>query len=64
MVRSQVVLECELVTSKQLLSRRKQKMLQDFLINSSSDICSAENTEVQLQLLTFLPMMSPDHGAL
>ena len=40
MGRSQVVLECELVTSKQLLSRRKQKMFQDLLIDSSSDICS------------------------
>ena len=32
------MLECELVTSKQLLSCRKQQMLQDFLIDSSSDI--------------------------
>ena len=39
MSRSQAVLECEFVFSKQLLSRRKQKMLQDFLIDSSSDIC-------------------------
>ena len=33
------MLECELVTFKQLLSRRKQKILQNFLIDSSSDIC-------------------------
>ena len=39
MGKSQVVLECELVTSKELLSCRKQKMLQDFL-DTNSDICS------------------------
>ena len=40
-------------------------MLQDFLINSSSsDICLQKYTKVQLHLLTFLPMMFPDHGAL
>ena len=62
---NQVVLECELVTSKQLLGRRKHKMFQDFLIDSSSDVClHKKNTEIQLQLLTFLPMMFPHHGAL
>ena len=37
---SQVVLECELVISKQLLSRQKQKMIQDFLLDCSNHICS------------------------
>ena len=64
MDRSLVVLECELVTSKQLLSCRKQKTLQDFLIDSSSDICSQKTQRIQLHLLTFLPIMSPDHDAL
>ena len=48
------MLQCELVTSKQLLSHWKQKMLQGFLIDSSSDICS-QKTQAQLQLLTFYP---------
>ena len=60
MGRSQVVLECELVTSKQLLSCWKQKILQDFLMDSSSDIWCQKTQRFNSSCWH----SSPDHDAL